>query len=465
MGVKSAIYVRISADQTGEGLGVTRQLEDCEALAQRLGYDVVATYDDNDCSAYSGRRRPGFEKMVADMKARTFGALIAWHPDRLYRSMKDLERLIDACDTAGVQIRTVNGGDLDLGNATGKMLARILGSVSRQESEHKAERQVRAYIQKAQSGRWQTGRRPFGYTQHGIPCEPEATAFRTAVRDVLAGKSLRKVSMEWNAQGLTTSTGGTWGTPQVRRTLMKPRYAGLKVHQGKVVGPGDWEALIDEATHYGLVRYLSDPKRVVHTGFERKYQGSSVYLCGVCRTPMKSTSGRGRARTYVCGRASCVTRVADPVDDYISALVIGRLSQSDVALHLRPGAEVDVGALQARRIALQTKLDELTVLFNDNDIDASQLRRGSTDLHERMRQLDSELADAVLVSPAVELLAGRTSAEVTADRETIAERWGQTTPDKRSKIIEELMTVTVLPSPRGSKGFHPEYIQIDWKTA
>ena len=62
-----------------------------------------------------------------------------------------MERFIEVSDR-GVQIRTVNGGDLDLGKATGKAIARILGSVSRMESEHKAERQRRANMQRAQAG-------------------------------------------------------------------------------------------------------------------------------------------------------------------------------------------------------------------------------------------------------------------------------------------------------------------------
>jgi hypothetical protein len=46
------------------------------------------------------------------MNRSEFGGLICWHPDRLYRSMRDLELLIEVADAGGVQIRTVNGGDL-----------------------------------------------------------------------------------------------------------------------------------------------------------------------------------------------------------------------------------------------------------------------------------------------------------------------------------------------------------------
>ncbi|HYO01935.1 MAG TPA: recombinase family protein [Mycobacterium sp.] len=101
-----------------------RQLEDGRALAEKLGWDVVARFDDNDLSAYNGKTRPGFDALITAMNRRDFDALICWHTDRLYRSMKDLERLIDVADAAGVRIKTVQGGDLDLSNSASKMVAR-----------------------------------------------------------------------------------------------------------------------------------------------------------------------------------------------------------------------------------------------------------------------------------------------------------------------------------------------------
>jgi hypothetical protein len=86
---------------------VTRQLEDCEALADRLGWEVTHRYEDNDLSAYSGPR-PGFEAMLKAMADSEFGAVICWHPDRLFKSMTDLERLIPIATDRRVQLRTVN---------------------------------------------------------------------------------------------------------------------------------------------------------------------------------------------------------------------------------------------------------------------------------------------------------------------------------------------------------------------
>jgi site-specific DNA recombinase len=465
---RAAIYTRISADQTGEGLGVQRQLEDCTALAERLGWEVVAHHDDNDISAYNGKTRPGFEALLDSMKTGQVDALICWHPDRLYRSVRDLERLIEIADAARVQIRTVNGGDLDLSNSSGRMLARILGSVARQESEHKAERQRRANMQKAEAGTWQTSNRCFGYTMTGEPLEPEATAYRTAVADVLAGKSIRKVAMEWNAKGLQTTLAGTtqkrngkeylvpgtWNSPRVRRLLVRPRYAGLKVHRGKVVGNGDWTPLIDEDTHRGLVAYLSDPARVKCTSFERKYVGSGVYVCGKCGGKMKAARPGGRTTpAYVCRDHSHVLRSGEPVDALVSAVVVRRLSQPDAHL-LLDSTRADIPQLHMDRNALQARLDDLADVFAEGGIDASQLRRGTSSLRGKLAGIDAQLADAVRTDPVAGLI---------ADRDLLQERWEATSPAIKGQIIEALMTVTILPCPKGQRVFDPQYVRIDWR--
>jgi resolvase-like protein len=106
--VRAAVYTRISQDATGQRAGVTRQLEDCEALADRLGWEVTHRYGDDDLSASSGLIRPGFEALLKAMADSEFGVVICWHPDRLFRSTQDLERLIDIVNGGRVQLRAVN---------------------------------------------------------------------------------------------------------------------------------------------------------------------------------------------------------------------------------------------------------------------------------------------------------------------------------------------------------------------
>ena len=137
---RGAIYTRISADRPANALGVTRQLDDCLALADRLDWQIAHRFDDNDISAFNGKHRPGFEALLDAMKTGQIDALICWHTDRLYRSMRDLERLIEIAEANRVQIRTVQSGELDLSTSAGRMMARILGSVARRGRANARER-------------------------------------------------------------------------------------------------------------------------------------------------------------------------------------------------------------------------------------------------------------------------------------------------------------------------------------
>jgi site-specific DNA recombinase len=464
------LYTRLSEDPTGKRVGVARQLEDCALLADGLEWTVVDHYSDNDISAFDGSVRPEFERMLAAIERGEIGAIICWQPDRLYRSLKDLERLVDATD-AGIEIRTVNGGDLDLSHSTGRMLARILGSVARQESELKGERRRRANKQRAINGQWRADMpRIFGYTQHGEPLEPEATAIRQAIHDVLGGRSLRSIATDWNARGLTTprgmKRGGTrWSNLALRRVLLRPAHAGLVVYQGKVIGRGTWTPLIDEDTHRGLVAFLSDSERRPATTFERKHMGSGVYRCGVCDGKLFS-SFRGRAArgmVYVCKPHIHVGRVGEPLDELVSAVVLKLLRGADIESRLAPREGFDMAAMHSQRTALQARLDELARMFAAGEIDASQLRSGTMDLRTQLMGIDQVLADAAATSPAVQLLDG--------DPNELETRWDASPPDIKGKIVDELMTVTVLPTPRGVKGvtvdretgervINPDYVDI-----
>jgi DNA invertase Pin-like site-specific DNA recombinase len=477
---RAAIYTRISQDQTGERAGVTRQLEECRALAGRLNFTVVAHFDDNDMSAFTGKTRPGYEAMLAGMKRGEFTAIVCYHPDRLYRSLKDLERLIDIADATGVQIRSVNGGDFDLSNATGKMIARILGSVSRQESEHKAERQRSANTARRAAGQWQAfGRVPFGYAKVGepphrllVPKEPEATMVRQAVAHVLAGGSLRSIAVDWNRRGVPTIRGNKWASFTVKQLLENPVYAGLVMttikqpHQSpsrqgrRVVATGDWEPLFDEEVHHALMTIFKDPGRRVNTlAFERKYMGSGVYLCGVCGAKL-SVKNTGKSK-YCCydprdtsARTSAhVTRSLEPVDDLVTAVVINTLLQTNIRGRLVDRPDVDLDGLRTRRAAWAVRADELARMFADGEIDGNQLRAGSAGLQTKIAEIDAVLAAAVASSPAAALLEGD------PDEDELVARFDAAPPDIKGKIVDELMTVTINKVRKGSK-FNPDAIDI-----
>jgi site-specific DNA recombinase len=78
--VKAGIYARISSDREGDNLAVSRQLADCEQLAVRRGWKVVERYVDSDISAYSGKRRPEYQRLLDDVDAGAVEAVLVTTP-------------------------------------------------------------------------------------------------------------------------------------------------------------------------------------------------------------------------------------------------------------------------------------------------------------------------------------------------------------------------------------------------
>ncbi|BBX69706.1 recombinase family protein [Mycolicibacterium psychrotolerans] len=464
----ACIYTRISHDAAkkggvdaepsdDEGMGVARQEEDCRALVDRNGWTVAHVYTDNDISAYSGAVRPDFEAMLDALKRGQYDVLVCWHTDRLYRSIKDMERIIEVCELAGVPIRTVNGGDLDLSHATGKAMARILGSVSRMESEHKAERQRRANVQRAQAGGWWSSHRVFGYTEDAKLLESEAAMIRQAATDVLAGMSLKAIARRWNDSGVASTRRAAWNSTRIKRLLLNPRYAALRSYRGAVVGPGDWPAIIDVDTHHGLSAVLRDSDRGTRISYERKYIGSFRYLCGRCGAPLQhtmSTHADGRSFScYRCTAAAHLSRSQPELDAYVEAVVLSHLrDDTKLAAILADRRDaVDLNELHARRTALVESKDELATLFTDGVLDGPAVRRESAKISAKISSIDTVLAEQARRNPVAELLKD--------GPEMIETRWTAMSPDMKGKIIDRVCTVTVNPSPRG-RYFKPECIDI-----
>lgn len=65
----AAIYARQSLDKTGQGLAVTRQLDECRATAARRGWKIISEYVDNDISVTAGRPRPEYARLLDDVRS------------------------------------------------------------------------------------------------------------------------------------------------------------------------------------------------------------------------------------------------------------------------------------------------------------------------------------------------------------------------------------------------------------
>ncbi|HEV7564516.1 MAG TPA: recombinase family protein, partial [Microbacteriaceae bacterium] len=233
----AAIYTRVSTDQTGEGLAVDRQLADCRALAAGRGWTVAEVYSDNDISAYRGKHRPAYERMLEDIEAGQRDAVIVYNLDRLTRRPIELEQFTSICQRAGMTQFVTVTGDIDLGSGDGMLMARVLAAFAASESDKKSQRLKRKAREIAEAGRPNGGYlRPFGYEKDQIAVvESEAVAIREVASRYLAGESLMSLTKWLQDNGVLSVAGMPWRTTSLRQTLTNPRIAGLRAHNGEIV--------------------------------------------------------------------------------------------------------------------------------------------------------------------------------------------------------------------------------------
>ncbi|MDX2552787.1 recombinase family protein [Streptomyces stelliscabiei] len=481
---RAVIYCRISQDRTGAGLGVDRQRQDCEALAERNGWDVVEVYVDNDVSAYSGKLRKDYRRMLADLDQGTATVVIVWHTDRLTRSIVELEEYIELSDRRGIATHTVQAGTIDLATPSGRMTARILGAVARQESEHKGHRVARARQQRALAGEWSGGIRPFGWgvptgevrvkvdrktgeeveapvldTNQVVP--EEAEVIRHWTDTILAGGSVRSL-VKWCAdKGITTTRGNPVTHTELRDMLMRPRNAGIAVYKGEEVGRGKWEPIVDEAKFRAVVAILTDPTRNMNRGAQPKWVGSLLYRCGrgECGEGMTVTQSGGRQYpSYRCPTGHGGGRRAEIVDRFVEDTIVSRLSEPDAHEMLLPGpADVDVAALQAEEELIRRRMKNLGGLFGAGELELEPFTEGMDTARAQLAGVTLQLARAATVDPLVGLVGAP----------DVRKAWRALELDRQRNVLRSLVEVT-LKTPRPGRmpdGGYFDYdaVVFDWK--
>lgn len=446
------IYVRISSDPSGKGLGVARQESTCRKRAGELGWSVGRVYADNDVSASSGKPRPAYRQLMADLEAGAANAVVVWDLDRLTRRPIEIEEFIDLADRKGIALASI-GGDVDLSTDNGRMFARIKGAVARGEVERKSARQKASNDQRAEQGRPFMSRRAFGYARGGMMLlESEATEYRRAVDELLAGASLRAIVRGLTERGVTTTAGNPWKPTELRRLLQNPRHAGMLVHRGAVFGPGGWPALIDEDTHRAVVAILSDPSRS-KAGRPRRYLLTGLATCSVCGGSIYGVT-EPRGPLYYCETRRHVARRAEAIDDLVESVIVARLALPDAAeAFARDDGRERAGELRTEERGLRGRLDGLAEAYAVGDIDRQALRAGTKRLQARIEVVSKDLTALASTPDLAPLL--------TAD--DVRAEWLGLDIDRRRAIIETLVTVTIHPAGRGARVFDSETVRIEWR--
>lgn len=461
--MRAAIYGRISDDRTGTAAGVRRQEDDCTALCEQRGWPIAGVYIDNDISAYTGKVRPQYRRMIADAKAGLVDVVVVWHLDRLYRHPLELEEIIDLVEKSGLQVATVTGGDYDLTTTDGRAMARVIVTFARKESEDKARRNRRKHLEVAEAGKAAGGGRPFGYDDDRVTIRPgEAELIREASDRVLAGETIRAICLDWNAGNIAGPRGGRMTQPTIKRILTSHRIAGVRSLHGVAVADAEWPAIIDLDTHRRLVATLEGRYKLHPGQGVRRYLLTGFLYCHRCDRKLIARPTMKRARTYVCtnnpdkGGCGGVRVLAEPLEELVRDRVGDAIDRQELDLEL-DDSEGRLAELEALKLVeeLQGRLTELAGIWAAGDI-------GRTEWIAARQHVEGDLDVARAAYQRVQTKARLTV--FAGDGAALTEAWPTMGLEQKRAIINAYVDkITIGPATRGLGRFEPERARIEWR--
>lgn len=469
--VRAGIYARISHVLDDDKTKVADQLRLGHEVAAGHGWRVVATYEDNNRSAWQrNRKRPGWDQLLADVEAGRINCIIVYHGDRLIRQPWDLELLLKLARDRGIRLVSLSGSR-DLSSPDDQFILRIEAAQACKSSDDTSRRLKSHHERRRRAGRRATGGhggRTFGYESDGVThraadrCavatrleESEPDVIREMARRILAGESRTSVGATLTARGWRTPAGNALTYDRVRKILLRPDLTGL-MPDGETAG--GWEPILDRETWEQVQLALQAGTTVAPTfGVTpaRRWLGSGLYLCDPCGTPMRVRPHGNRARDgwaagYACenhGACGKTYRDAAALDAYVIGCACGRLANEENPAPDAP-ARPEAGKRWAELAIERAEAEALLA-------DASRSKGRATLLMERLDGIDAQME------------ALREQESVT-EAQRLRRQYAGISPGEfrelpltvQRALVAATVTVRVLPASRRGRGFRSEDVQV-----
>ena len=226
----AGLYIRVSTeDQAREGFSLKEQEKRLRAMCEYKEYEVYKIYKDSGISAKTGNYRPAFEELLQDIKDKKCNTIVVLKLDRLTRSVYDWENILKFLEENDAYLDCAND-DINTTNANGKMISRILTSVSQQEIERTSERTKVGLAGAIKEGHI-PARAPLGYKHVDKKLVPDPLTKDIVIRIYnlyFEGKSYYNIATIFNEEQVLGKT--NWKDTGILRIISNEVYKGDYVH-------------------------------------------------------------------------------------------------------------------------------------------------------------------------------------------------------------------------------------------
>ena len=239
------LYMRVSTeDQAREGFSLPEQKERLEAFCKFKGYIIIDYYTDAGISAKTGNYRPEFERLKEDIKNNKINTIVALKLDRITRSIYDWEKLMNFLDEHNAYLDCAND-EINTTNANGKMISRLLMSVSQNEIERTSERTKIGLAGAIKQGHI-PNQAPLGYKHEDkrLVIDYSTKAVVERIFDLYYnGNSYQKISNILNEEQVLGKT--NWRDSSIVAILENEIYKGDFVHGKRTKNPTYYSNVVE----------------------------------------------------------------------------------------------------------------------------------------------------------------------------------------------------------------------------
>jgi DNA invertase Pin-like site-specific DNA recombinase len=467
-------YLRVSRDRSGRVRSNDEQHDENVPAIDRQGWQLGEPYEDvGSASKFTKKRRPDFDRLIADLEGETFDAhvLALWECSRGSRKVSEWVRLLELCAERGVRIWVTTHDYLYDPRSPRDWKTLMDEAVdSEYEARKNSKRIRRSTDADASNGTAHGGRRPFGFKPGGIEPEPEEVAIiKRCIKLAIAGRSIRSLAAELNRDGIKTTAGNDWHPGVLRDVLTSQRMIGMRVHgpEKRVVGPGKWKPIIDDVTHRRLIATLAATSPVGRRG-RTPWLLTGLLRCERCGAALVSNTDTGGVRRYVCrqgaGYRGCggLGIKAEPLEELLGDLVMERLADVEARRQAVTGPDdsdevAKLDAIAAQRIVAA---DDRALGEDQGGTSRATYNDLMAALDRRQRALESALAAKVRDVVPLDFVAAEGF---------VGRLWDDLTLDEQRLVLDALIDhVDVGPiTTRGSRVFEPARVtkpgRIVWR--
>ena len=398
---KCGLYMRVSTeDQAREGFSLPEQKERLEAFCKFKGYEIIDYYQDAGISAKTGNHRPEFERLKEDIKSKKINTIIALKLDRITRSIYDWENLITFLDENDAYLDCAND-EVNTTTANGKMISRLLMSVSQNEIERTSERTKIGMAGAIKQGHI-PHKAPLGYKR-----EDKKLVIDYSTKDVVVrifnlyyeGYSYQKISNLFNSEKVLGRE--NWRDATILSILENEIYKGDFIHGKRTKHPTYYENVAPAI----ISKEMWEECQVQKKKNSRSYKRTLTYLylqklkCPKCNRILggKATTKKNNNTYYYYYCNDCKIEFKEnTINDYFSQF-IEELVQYDSVVNqfflpmLKQKFDEPKEQLQKEIINQTNKLERIKKAYINGAFDVKEYKEEKHIVEKAITELESKL--------------------------------------------------------------------------